>query len=135
MPCGCRSPPGEPNGMRSCPLRIAIAGLGVSLGRLPGAATEVWLGSPHDCEPRDDGQSPNPGMTGLSHDTSLGVAEKALPCESTTQTYEVSPGSPGSPTATDGLAAWPATWPATTPAGGISPKARSSRIVFSRSCA
>ena len=72
--------------MRNSPLRIAIDGLGVSRGRLPGAATEVWAGSPHDCEPRDDGQSPSPGMTGPSQDTSLGVAEKALPCESTTQT-------------------------------------------------
>ena len=42
-------------------LRMAIAGLGVSLGRLPGAATEVWLGSAHDCEPRADGHEPRPG--------------------------------------------------------------------------
>ena len=116
-------------------MRIAIAGLGVSRGRLPGAAADGWAGSAHDCEPRDDGQRPSPGMTGPSHDTSLGVAENALPAESTTQTYDVSPGRPGSPTATDGTLVWSATWPPTWPGGGISPKARSLRIVFSRSCA
>ena len=66
-----------------------------------------------------------PGMTGVSVDTSLGVAEKAFPSRSTTATYEV-------PRAA-GLPAWAATAVAAgrgtgarpaTPAGGIAGQAR-----------
>src|ERR1700757_1018933 len=75
--------------------RMAIAGFGVSRGRLPGATHEAWPGPAHDCEPRVEGQKPSPGMIGPSHDESLGVADIALPCLSTTATYEVSPGRAG----------------------------------------
>ena len=59
--------------------RRASAGLGVNRGRLPGATLEAWPGTAHDCEPRVDGTKPRPGITGPSHEESLGVAENALP--------------------------------------------------------
>src|SRR5665213_2631405 len=90
MACGCTSLPGDPNGMYALPLRSASAGLGVSRGRLPGATDAGCVGSHHDCEPREDGHSPMPGITGVSDDASLGVAENALPSRSTTHTYDVS---------------------------------------------
>src|SRR5467141_523941 len=90
MACACTSPPGVPNAMKGRPLRRARAGFGVSRGRLPGATQEACLGSVHDCEPREEGHKPVPGTTGVSAEVSLGVAEKTLPCRSTTQIYEVS---------------------------------------------
>src|SRR5687767_430036 len=78
--------------MSHLPRRSAMAGFGVRRGRLPGATDDGCPGTAHDCEPRADGTKPSPGMTGLSHDTSLGVADTALPWRSTTQTYDVSPG-------------------------------------------
>jgi hypothetical protein len=57
----------------------ASAGLGVSRGRLPGATEAATAGSAQDCEPREDGHSPVPGITGVLAETSLGVAEKTLP--------------------------------------------------------
>ena len=65
------------------PGHLAKAGFGVRRGRFPGATEEAWPGTAHDWEPREEGQKPVPGMTGDSHDTSLGVAEKQLPCRST----------------------------------------------------
>src|SRR5947208_17152376 len=94
MACGGRSPPGEPNGMNQVLPRRASAGFGVRRGRLPGAGQEACSGLANDCEPRVDGTKPSPGMTGPSHDESLGVADITLPFESITQTYEVSPGVP-----------------------------------------
>src|SRR5216110_2045067 len=93
MACGWRSPPGEPNGMNQVLPRRASAGFGVRRGRLPGAGQEACSGFANDCEPRVDGTKPSPGMTGPSHDESLGVADITLPFASTTQTYDVSPGS------------------------------------------
>src|SRR5262245_5303956 len=95
MACGWRSPPGAPNGMAQRPRRSAIAGFGVSLGRLPGATHEAWPRTAQDCEPRVDGQKPRPGMIGPSHEESLGVADMALPYRSTTATYDVSAGNAG----------------------------------------
>ena len=86
MAWGWRSPPGPPNGITHWPRLSAIAGFGVSRGRLPGATHEGWPGTAQDCDPRDEGQKPRPGITGLSQETSLGVADRALPCRSTTQT-------------------------------------------------
>ena len=80
------SPPGVPKGMAKAPSRIASAGLGVSLGRLPGATLDACAGSTQDCEPREEGQSQVPGITGVSNETSLGVAEKTLPSASMAQT-------------------------------------------------
>src|ERR1700710_2489542 len=77
--CGWMSLPGEPNGMYALPLRSASAGLGVRRGRLPGATDAGCEGSHHDCEPRDDGHNPVPGITGVDDEPSLGVAENALP--------------------------------------------------------
>jgi hypothetical protein len=37
-----------------------------------------------DCEPREETVRPVPGTTGVSVETSLGVAENALPAASTT---------------------------------------------------
>src|ERR1051325_9007999 len=91
--CACRSPPGAPNGMNQLVPRRASAGFGVRRGRLPGATHDAWPGTAHDCEPRVDGTKPSPGITGASHDESLGVADITLPRSSTTQTYDVSPGS------------------------------------------
>src|SRR6478736_8596023 len=88
--CGCTSLPGEPNGMIHLSSRMAIEGLGVSRGRLPGARQAGCAGSVQDCMPRDDGVSPVPGITGPLIAPSLGVAEKQLPKRSTTQTYDVS---------------------------------------------
>src|SRR2546421_8561506 len=62
--CVCTSPPGVPNGIAILPGCIAIAGLGVSLGRLPGATPDGWLGSPQFWLPRGDGMMPSPGTTG-----------------------------------------------------------------------
>src|SRR5689334_20874449 len=95
--CGCTSLPGEPNGMNSLPSLSANAGLGVRRGRLPGANAAGCVGSVHDCEPRDEGHRPVPGITGVALEPSLGVAENALPWRSTTLTYEVSGGGLGSP--------------------------------------
>src|SRR5262245_25424632 len=103
MPWGCRSPPGAPNGISHAPRpRMARAGFGVRRGRLPGATHEACPGTAHDWHPRDDGQNPSPGITGLSQDASLGVADMALPWRSTTHTYEVSPGRAGLAAVADG---------------------------------
>ena len=72
--------------MTKAPSRIASAGLGVRRGRLPGATLDECAGSAQDCEPREEGQSPVPGITGVSKETSLGVAEKTLPSASMAQT-------------------------------------------------
>src|SRR5216683_7301733 len=85
MACTCTSPPGAPNGMTLPSSRTAMAGLGVSLGRLPGATPEGWLGSGRDCVPRPEGTMPRPGITGERHDPSDGVADMALPQRSTAQ--------------------------------------------------
>src|SRR5918911_5041189 len=82
--------PGEPNGIKSLPSFKAIAGFGVRRGRLPGASAAGCSGSVHDCDPRDEGQKPVPGMTGVALDPSLGVVENALPSRSTTHAYDVS---------------------------------------------
>src|SRR5581483_9571481 len=84
--CACTSPPGVPNGIARPSGPRASAGLGVSRGRLPGATEEGSAGSAHDWEPREDGHRPVPGMTGVLLETSLGVAEKTLPCLSTAHT-------------------------------------------------
>src|SRR5580704_11042877 len=112
------------------PSRIAIDGLGVSLGRLPGARHAGCAGSVQDCMPRDEGARPVPGITGPLIAPSLGVAEKQLPWRSTTQTYEVS-GSPSTYsrsafTAADGRAVMPSS--CALPAGGISGQAWSGLI-------
>ena len=80
----CTSPPGVPNVIQGFPSRIAIAGLGVSLGLFPGAREDGWSSSSHDCDPRDDRMKPNPGTTGEVGSVSLGVAEKAFPQRSIT---------------------------------------------------
>ena len=64
----------------------ASAGLGVSRGRLPGATEAAIEGSAHDCEPREEGHRPVPGITGVLLETSLGVAENTLPWRSTAHT-------------------------------------------------
>ncbi len=79
MPWGWRSPPGAPKGMSQRPRRMAIAGFGVRRGRLPGATDDACPRTAQDWQPREDGQNPRPGMIGLSHEASLGVAETALP--------------------------------------------------------
>src|SRR6185369_16591800 len=100
-----------------------------------------WPGTAQDCDPRDEGQKPRPGITGLSQETSLGVAERALPCRSTTQTYDVSPGSAGLASASaegdGGPLARALGWsnPGTSPAGGISAHAVSGRTRRRRSAA
>ena len=43
-------------------------------------------GSAQDCAPREETQSPVPGITGVSKEISLGVAEKTLPSLSMVQT-------------------------------------------------
>src|SRR5262245_27874338 len=84
--------------MSARPFFNARAGFGVRRGRLPGATEHGCVGSAQDCEPRPDARMPTPGMIGELFEPSLGVHENALPCRSTTQTYDVSPGrtSPGS---------------------------------------
>ena len=79
------SPPGLPNGITLPSAAKAMAGFGVSRGRLPGATADGWPGTPQDWQPRVDGTSPVPGTTGASNALSLGVAETALPSRSTTQ--------------------------------------------------
>ncbi|CFP60417.1 Uncharacterised protein [Bordetella pertussis] len=79
MACTWLLPPGLPSGRMRLPRWMAMAGLGVSRGRLPGARLAGWLASARDWDPREDGHSPVPGITIVSLDTSLGVAEKALP--------------------------------------------------------
>jgi hypothetical protein len=63
-----------------------MAGFGVILGLLPGATDAGCCGSARDWDPLSDGQRPVPGITGVFLETSLGVAEKALPHRSTAQT-------------------------------------------------
>src|SRR5262249_30725093 len=83
-------------------------------------------GSSQDCEPREETASPVPGTTGVSVDTSLGVAENALPAASTTATYDVSSPAPrASPAARGPLhAGLMACTPTGSPGGGISGHAR-----------
>src|SRR6516165_1694893 len=69
-----------------------MTGFGVSRGRLPGATADGCRGSAHDCEPREEGDRPVPGMTIESLDTSLGLMEIALPQRSITPTNDVSNG-------------------------------------------
>src|SRR5688500_6422448 len=95
--------PGEPKGMYTLPFFSASAGLGVSRGRLPGASAAGCAGSVQDCEPREEGHSPVPGMTGVPLDPSLGVVENALPCSSIAHAYDVSASGAGSPRAGDGI--------------------------------
>src|SRR5438874_10407098 len=90
MACAWTSPPGVPIGIGLPSGRIAKAAIGVRRGRLPGATLDGCAGSAQLCEPRDDGHKPVPGITGVSNDGSLGVAENTLPSRSTTLTYEVS---------------------------------------------
>ena len=72
--------------MNARPPRSTMDGAGVSRGRLPGATTLGWPGWSHPCEPRGETTQPTPGITGESTPGSLGVAEKALPSASTTET-------------------------------------------------
>ena len=61
------SPPGVPNGMTACPFPMtAMAGFGVSRGRLKGAISDGWPATVQDCEPRPDGTSPVPGINSAS---------------------------------------------------------------------
>ena len=101
----CMSPPGQPNGITEPSSRTAIAGLGVSRGRLPGATPAGWAGSGRDCRPRSDGTMPRPGITGAVLEASDGVAENVLPHRSTTHTYEV-PLSVGSASGDGGGSGW-----------------------------
>ena len=55
------SPPGQPKGIARPSSPTAIAGFGVSRGRLPGATPEGCEGSGRDCSPRSDGDDPGPG--------------------------------------------------------------------------
>ena len=75
----------------------AVAALGVHLARnhferYPPGAEAAFLtqcertGSAQLCEPRDDGHRPVPGITGVSNDGSLGVAQNTFPSLSTTLT-------------------------------------------------
>ena len=84
--CCWTSPPGVPNGMKRRPPVNAMAGAGVSRGRLPGATTLGCSGSSQPCEPRGETTQPTPVTTGESTFGSLGVAEKPLPASSTTAT-------------------------------------------------
>src|ERR1700694_2220999 len=129
--CACTSPPGVPSGIGLPSGSIAIAGLGVRRGRLPGATDDACAGSAQLCDPRDDGHRPVPGMTGVSYDGSLGVAENALPSLSITQTYDVS----CAPTAAESLVGTGAlrlAKPEISPYGGISGQARSEWIIARR---
>src|ERR1044072_2748818 len=94
--CFCTQRPGVPNGITPPASVTTIAGLGVSLGRLPGGTPAGGLGSGRLCEPRPDGVMPRPGTTGTLPLPSDGVALNALPQRSTTQQYEVSASTFGS---------------------------------------
>src|SRR5947208_17014599 len=83
--------------MKSRPPVNAIAGAGVSRGRLPGATTLGCCGSSQPCEPRGETTQPTPGTTGESTLGSLGVAENPFPAPSTTATYLVSSASVSPP--------------------------------------
>src|SRR5215210_4908083 len=109
--------PGEPKGMYTFPFFKVSAGLGVRRGRLPGASAAGCAGSVHDCEPRDEGHNPVPGMIGVPLDPSLGVAENALPCSSIAHEYDVSASGAGSPAVGDGIGR-AAAYSFTSPAGG-----------------
>src|SRR3954468_17418081 len=85
----CTSPPGVPNGMYALPPLKAIAGFGVSRGRLPGATDEGCVGSDHDCVPRPEQSMPTPGTRGVLFEPSLGVHDIALPSLSITHRYDV----------------------------------------------
>ena len=80
------SPPGQPKGIERPSSPTAIAGFGVSRGRLPGATPLGCDGSGRDCSPRRLGTIPRPGITGEVEAPSEGVAENELPQRSTTQT-------------------------------------------------
>src|SRR5215210_3602954 len=123
--------PGEPKGMYTFPFFKVSAGLGVRRGRFPGASAAGCAGSVHDCEPRDEGHKPVPGITGVALEPSLGVAENALPSRSITQAYDVSASGAGSPTVACG-SALARGYPAMSPAGGISRHASRSRINLRR---
>src|SRR5690348_18441886 len=116
--CACTSPPGVPSviGLPSGP--NAIATMGVSRGRLPGAAHDGCDGSAKLCDPRDDGQRPVPGMTGVSYEGSLGVAANTLPSLSITLTCDVSC-APAEARSRVDAGATRASRPGTTPAGGM----------------
>ncbi|MNC92873.1 hypothetical protein D3C83_93820 [compost metagenome] len=68
-------PPGVPVTMNSLPSLNAIAGLGVSRGRLPGFTSAGCPGSRRDWQPREEIASPVPGMIGVSLALSEVVAE------------------------------------------------------------
>ena len=86
MACCWTSPPGVPKGMNARPSRSTMAGAGVSRGRLPGATMLGCPGRSQPCDPRGETTHPTPGMTGESTPGSLGVAEKAFPSASMTET-------------------------------------------------
>src|SRR5262245_26522794 len=111
-----------------------MAGLGVRRGRLPGASAAGCAGSVQFCEPREDGQSPVPGMTGVPLAPSLGVVENALPSLSITHAYEVSAAGAGSPFSAFGSPVAGAK-PFTSPAGGISLHASPVLIIRLRAAA
>src|SRR5687768_13443597 len=118
--CGCTSPPGVPNGMNTLPFLNAIAGLGVSRGRLPASTDEGCVGSDHDCVPRPEHRMPTPGMIGVLLEPSLGVHEKALPSLSITHRYDVSPGPGASSDCGSGIQRFATSFSvAGSPAGGI----------------
>jgi hypothetical protein len=129
--CACTSPPGVPMGIGLPSGRIASAGLGVSRGRLPGATDDACAGSAQFCEPREDGHKPVPGITGVSNDVSLGVAENTFPSLSITQTYEVSR-APGAGPSAAGNGTWRRAKPGISPQGGISGQATSGRSIARR---
>src|SRR5258707_15831540 len=126
--------PGDPNGMKSLPSLNESAGFGVRRGRLPGASAAGCAGSVHDCDPRDEGHRPVPGITGVALEPSLGVVEQALPLSSTTHAYEVSASGTGSPGVGwgRGLACGKLF---TSPAGGISFQASEVRNSLRRTAA
>ena len=74
-----RLPPGVPMTITGLPSFETMVGVIELSGRLPGATEAATDGSAQDCEPREEGHSPVPGITGVVVETSLGVAEKVFP--------------------------------------------------------
>jgi hypothetical protein len=112
----------------------AIAGLGVSRGRLPGATELACDGSDHDWVPRPEHRMPTPGMIGVLSEPSLGVHENALPSLSITHRYEVSPGPGASSDSGAGTQRCRISASVSgSPAGGISAHAFS-RLIIERRC-
>src|SRR6185503_10075343 len=60
----CWSPPGVPHAIHGAPSFIAIDGVSVVRGRLPGRSALARLGLRLNICPRVPRQNPSPGMTG-----------------------------------------------------------------------